>query len=252
MKTTNLIALGVLVIIVVGAFFFFRESDLPDSYPDAAGEPFTGVEGDPTDIAIDFYRDWQRATIATNTTPYETSLIDEAPLSVALRERLIASEGGTDPVICQSVVPGSVRSKSIYLNDTGAQLMILAQQQGNAGQTIVTLEGQDGQWRISDISCGAGEAAPNQGEFNFDRTGFLLRESVPDPLDSSTWHLVFEQNGVLGHTAPLFFDGESVCTGTEGADAACDPNELREALEVRVQGNMAETGVKVERLEVME
>ena len=114
----------------------------------------------------------------------------------------------------------------------------------------MNLISRDGLWEIADINCTSGEEAPDQGEFTFDREGFLLKQSVPPPLDPQFWYLVFEQEGTPGHTAPLLLGDESTCVNDD-REGSCSDDMLGEALRAHVQGNLTEAGVDVARIEIL-
>src|SRR5690606_13259273 len=120
----------------------------------------------------------------------------------ALRDRLAGFEGQLavgqeDPVLCMTELPEGLRTTRVYEQGEAAQFMITSTTKGQLGQAIVSMVAKNGLWQITDISCGNGETGP-QGEFSFDRSGFLLKQ-VPAPLNSENWHLVYEEEGVLGH-----------------------------------------------------
>jgi hypothetical protein len=77
-------------------------------------------------------------------------------------------------------------------------------------------------------------------------------KQVPAPLDSNYWHLVFEEAGVLGHAVPLYISDTTICAQKDGTEAACDDNLLKETMPARVKGEMSESGVNVERIELVE
>jgi hypothetical protein len=114
---------------------------------------------------------------------------------------------------------------------------------------VVTLGGDTGEWLITDIRCAQGESGPER-EFSFDREGHLLK-SVPPPLNPDYWHLVFEENGINGHTAPLFFDESSTCVALDGTEATCNTDNFVDATKALVQGEMTESGVEVKRVTLL-
>jgi hypothetical protein len=246
------IALG--LVVIVGSLVSLFSSPSTETMDNGFVE-FKGVKGDPLDITLDFFDAWLMARQSTSTDPYQENLISREGVSVALGEKLLAAEtafreSGFDPVLCQNALPEKFRARVVYEDTTSAQMLIMPKEKEGGVQSVVSLIAQGELWEISDISCGSGEQAPEMGEFSFDRTGFLLRQSVQPPLDPELWHLVFEQDGVLGYTAPLFFGAGSVCV-INGDEESCDTANLAEVMQVAVQGQMTEAGVEVARVELV-
>lgn len=219
-------------------------------------EPWKGVEGQPIEITLDFYDAWLEARKVGPDEPFAKGLLEYEQVGTALRDRLAESqgklgeEGAVDPVLCQAAVPEGLRAVRVYEKEDAAQVLIMSADRTDSGQAVVTLASKNGLWQMTDISCGHAESAP-AGEFSFDKSGFLLKQ-VPAPLDSKYWHLVFQEEGVLGHAVPLYIDQDSVCVQTDGSTTACDDNFLKETLPVRVKGSLSETGVSVKRIEMVE
>lgn len=218
-------------------------------------EQWTGVEGEPINVTLDFYEAWLAARTAGDNEPFTQNLLAYEQVGPELREKLSAFEGklavGTeDPVLCQTAIPEGLRTLPVYKQDEAAQVLIMSTTEGQAGQAVITLAAKNGLWRITDITCGNAETAPDR-EFSFDKSGFLLKQ-VPAPLDSNYWHLVFQEAGVLGHAVPLFIDAESVCVQKDGATVTCDDNVLKETEPARVYGEMTEAGVQVKRIEMVD
>ena len=207
---------------------------------------------EPVDIVLDFYRPWFEALQSPDTDPYEAGLASAALLGSELRERLKDAKGQSevDPVLCQSSVPSKILTRVVYENENGAQILVTAPQKESTEQALVTLTRLNDGWYISDISCSPGEFAPDR-EFSFEREGHLLK-SVPEPLNSDYWHLVYEENGQPGHVAPLFFDSQSMCTTPDGNTSVCNPDNFIEPSKAFVQGQLTETGVEVSRVELRE
>ncbi len=214
-----------------------------------------GVEGDSRGIVLDFYEVWMEARRSTTTDPYAAKLVPTAAFSKDLNQKIADAENDfrtneKDPILCQYEVPEKLRVKVIFENEKAAQLLITPKENTLATQVVVDLDKRaEGFWLIKDISCGSGEQAPDVGEFSFDREGFLMKDSLPAPLDSQYWHLVFEQNGVMGHTAPLFLSGESNCILKDGEEKVCTDEVLFETMRVTVKGSLTEAGVDVKRIE---
>ncbi len=214
-----------------------------------------GVAGEPLDVALDFYDLWLAARNSTTTNPYSENLTKAPGVSQALEKKLneaktIFDENGFDPVLCQNGIPTAFRVKTVFEQGEEAQMLIMPKEKEGGIQALVSLKSFEGLWEISDISCGSSELPPEQGEFNFDQEGFLLKQSVKPPLDSQYWHLIFTQAGVLGYTTPLFLSTDSVCISADGKEEVCSDNLLSETMKVRAQGDMTESGLMVKRLEL--
>jgi hypothetical protein len=248
-KIVPILAVAGVLLLVGIIWFFMRSSD------GLLGERWHGVEGEPVDVALGFYEGWLEARRVGDNEPFTRGILSYEQVGDDLRERLSAFDGKLtsdqeDPVLCQVQLPEGLRTVPVYKQDEAAQFLVRSTTKGQTGQSIVTLVAKDGLWQITDITCGNGEMGP-QGEFSFDKTGFLLKQ-VPAPLDSNYWHLVFEEAGVLGHAVPLFIDGGTVCVNKDGTEAACDDNLLKETIPARVKGEMSESGVAVKRIELVE
>jgi len=246
------LALGGIILIAL-LVWLFRSSNPSVLTP--AIEPFSGIVGEPIDIALDFFDAWSNAQ-STSTDPFTLKLYDLPEVSPALSAKLILAEAayresGFDPVFCQQETFSSLRAKPVFQNEAEAQFLISPKQNEAGTQILVTLKTNGTLWNIADISCGGGEVGPVAGEYNFDHTGFLLKESILPPLDPADWHLVFSQDDVLGFTSPLFFSSTSNCTLEENAEAICAPDSLLETMSVRVRGNVTEAGVLVSKLDAV-
>jgi hypothetical protein len=212
---------------------------------------------DPIDITLGFYESWLSALRSTTTDPYQSGLANNPILSQPLRERISNRDNRTglesnmlDAVLCQTTIPDNLTGKVLYTFTDKAQVLVVSKEQKEAGQAIVTLRGKDGGWYIDEILCSRGEFDVTR-EFSFEQDGYLLKQ-VPPPLDPQYWHIVFEQNGEPGHTAPLFFDGASTCTKPGSEATACQPDQLIEGSKVHLQGEMTETGVQVKHVQFIE
>lgn len=218
-------------------------------------KPWTGVAGDPINVTLDFYEAWLEAKTVGPNEPFARGLLEYQQVGPELRDKLSAFDGqleasSTDPVLCQSSVPEGLRTLPVFQLEESAQIMVRSTTEGHVGQAIIDLEARDGLWRITDINCGNAEQGP-QGEFSFDKGGFLLKQ-VPAPLNPEYWHLVFQEAGVLGHAVPLFIDAETVCVNKDGDEVACDDNVLKETAPAHVKGQMGEAGVDVARIEMVD
>lgn len=250
----NFILTGLIGLVVVVGLLFWLLGDRSSGGEEKKDE-VRGVPGVALDVALDFYQAWLDSRLATSSDPYALGLPKTQALSIALGEKLALAEqafkdSGFDPVLCQVDVPSAVRSKTIFENEKDVQIMVLPKGNKAGTQSVVSLTFHDGLWEILDISCSAGEQAPEQGEFSFEQEGFLLKQSIKPPLDNKYWHLVFEQDGVLGHTVPLFIDN-AVCLTKGDSDESCNDGALGEVMKVVVKGSMTEAGVDVKRIELM-
>ena len=247
MKKIHII-LGVLV--VIGIIVWAIKSDWGgSSYGPGASSVIDA--GDPLDAALAFYQTY--LDIEQNVaTEYEGDILKDPILADDVRAAIETHSGDVDQVLCQSETPEKIRAKVLFRHESDAQVQVLGRGEGEKSpeQAVVTLAVEGGAWRITKIECLYGEMAPER-EFSFENDGYLLK-SVPAPLDSRYWHIVFEQNGQLGYTAPLFFSTASMCTDVSGNTAMCDENTFVDATKVRLQGQMTEAGVEVKNVTMLE
>jgi len=252
MKKQHIIFWVIAAVVVIGGLIWFGNNGSDDSGTD--GDKVKEMTlGDPTDIVSDFYKEWLEAVKDEARDPYDSDLVKAAVLGQAVKDRmndkLDTSYGiELDSVLCQEFVPERIGVKAVFVGDTKAEVMVLARggETKSPNRAIVTLDAEDGEWKITKISCASGESAPER-EFTFERDGYLLK-SVPAPLNSDNWHLVFEENGEEGHTVPLFFDFESTCIASDGGESVCAVNALVEPTKAFVQGQMTEAGLSVKRI----
>jgi hypothetical protein len=245
-----------IVLAVVVIFWLINLASKSSNNTTPGANEFRGISGDPIDITHDFYLSWLTRKEATEVSSTTKNPLDSAALSSDMQKRLasfdFSSGNGTpDPVLCQSTLPPGFRTKKIFSNENAAQVLVLSSDKQAGTQATVTLASHDGLWEITNITCGSGEQAPDTGEFSFDTDGFLLKDSLPDTFDKSHWYLVFEQNGVKGHTAPLILGSESTCTDESGNEGSCNTGTFSEAVPVHVQGQMTESGVDVVHIQFM-
>lgn len=246
-KIIAIAGLALLLIVFLG-FNLFKAD------PEATTDPVSAIPTeDPLDVTIDFYNEWLSASQSTTTNPKDAGLRDLAVLSTEVRKYLADAEttplkNGLEPVLCQPTVPARIGAKEIYKQDLSAQIQVLARggETKSPYQALVDLKAVEGKWQISQISCTQGETAPER-EFSFEKEGYLLK-SVQPPLDPQYWHLVFEENGTMGHTVPLFFDQTTVCIATNKTESICDPSTFTEPALVLVQAEMLESGAVVKKL----
>ncbi len=250
MKNRQTIVL-VLVVVIVGvllAWLFFNNSL---GGFDVANTQDEQEKTDPLDVVVRLYSPWLSALQATSTEPDFGLLLSTAPVTPELRVRLQQQvdqpTSDVDPVICQPMVPERLGAKVVYITDEKAELMVITRGNKVPELALYTLDWQDTDWIISDITCSRGELAPEQ-EYSFEREGNLLKDSLQPPLDSSKWHLIYTRDEVAGYAIPLEFTESSLCISD--VEAVCDLSILSEAAAVKVQGAMQESGVLVERLEL--
>jgi hypothetical protein len=209
---------------------------------------------EPVDIAMDFYNPWLEAVKSTSTDPYTLGLAEGKILSEKLRARLVSTKGQAeteiDPVLCQTTTPARVTGRVVSAQENEVRVLVMAKEKELTGQSVFTLKRQGDGWFIDDILCSPGEFDIPR-EFSFEKEGFLLK-SVPPPLDSKLWHIVFEENGELGHAVPLFFGAESKCVSADGNESVCNPDQFAEATGARIYGQMTESGADVTRLEFVQ
>ena len=175
-------------------------------------------------------------------------------LSVELQSRLAQFDRSLtntelDPVVCQTTPGENLRIRTIYELENEVQQLVLTKDSLEGRQAVVTLNRAGELWQITSIDCSFGEQAPDTGEFSFDNTGQLLKNSLPDNFDKQYWYIVYSQNDLKGLTAPLILGSESTCVDLSGVETSCSQESFFEAMPVKVQGQMSELGVEVHRVE---
>lgn len=242
----KIIVLVLVVFIIIGFVWVFFKGNVLNQQEVSMS--------DPVDVVLDFYDPWLDARKSETTDPYKEGLDKSPILSKELRSRISKAKGQSDtevdPVLCQVTVPTVISGRPLYESEDKVEILILARDKGLDGQAVVVLNKLNGGWYINDIKCSPGEFAPPR-EFSFEREGYLLK-SVPAPLNSKYWHLVFEENDELGHVAPLFFGEESICILSNGDESVCNPDQFLETSKATVYGEMSESGVSVKKLRFME
>ncbi|MDP3880893.1 MAG: hypothetical protein Q8Q32_01780 [bacterium] len=243
-----LIAVLVILVVIVAVWLLVGSGgEMGDKNQEVA-------QGEPLEIALDFYETWLGAARSTSTDPYKEGLAEDPILSPELRSSLVASEDEVerevDPVLCLPILPDQIATILVYELEDKAEVLIMSRKPSRDEQAIFRLTALKGGWYINEIKCSAGEVPPDR-EFTFETEGFLLK-SVPPPFNSKNWHLIFEVDGVAGNVAPLIFDSSSMCTYLDGKKAVCDTTKFEEASKALVRGQMTETGVEVQQLEVLE
>lgn len=248
-KKIIIVALVVLAIAIV----FFINRVAINKEIDPKDEVSSIPTENPIDVTNAFYSDWLKARQSTTTDPITAGLAELPVLSSEVRAYILEAENtrlpnGQEVVLCQLETPDRIGTKILFQEELTAQVMVLARggEAKSPFQAQVDLKAVGGKWQISKIHCSQGEVAPIS-EFSFDKEGYLLK-SVPPPLDSNYWHLVYEENGKLGHTTPLDFDQSSICLAADGIESICDPATFIEPTLVQVQAEMLETGAVVKKL----
>jgi len=240
----------VLVVVTIGVLAWLFFSNGLGGF-DATNIQDEQTKTDPLDVATRLYSPWLSALQATSTEPDFGLLLTTAPVTPELRSRLQQQidqpTSDVDPVICQPMVPERLGAKVVYITDDKAELMVVTRGTKVPEQALYTLDWQDSDWIISDITCSRGELGPEQ-EYSFEREGNLLKDSLQPPLDSSKWHLIYTRDDVAGYAIPLEFNESSICVSD--VETVCDPSILSEAAAAKIQGAMQESGVLVERLEL--
>lgn len=238
-----------LIALAVILFQIFSGTSQEEEGPNAQ----RGVEGDPVDITHDFYSLWSAMKESGGTSTTTKNPLDSMALSLEMQEQLrdfdFSSADSPDPVLCQGSVPTKFRTKVIFETEEKVEILVLSSNENENGQAAVTLEKFSDRWAITNITCSTGEQAPQTGEFSFDNSGFLLKDSLPEGFNKEHWYVVYEQDGLAGHTAPLIIGAESVCVDAQNNEASCSSEAFTEATPVHVQGTMTEAGVDVRRIE---
>lgn len=240
--TKTIVGIIVLIAVAVFAWIFIKGSSTQQV-----------SKLDTTDTVVGFYTEWLASVKDSSVSPDRAKLAKSPILSKALREKLSSALKQTDsldPVLCQTTVPESFATRSVYQKDTEAQILVTSRDKSVSEQTIVTLNKTDEGWYINNIECSPGEFAPEK-EFTFENEGFLLKDSIPAPYNKKNWHIVFEEDGVKGNVVPLIFDKDSQCTDLDGNKAVCKPDQLAEATKVLVRGQMTEYGANVKQLQLV-
>jgi hypothetical protein len=204
---------------------------------------------EPIDVVMDFFGLWHKAVLSEDTDPYTEGLAENPILSKELRARLEEARdtAETDVVLCQTVTPSKLASKTVYEYDDAVQILVISKEPRQPGQSVVTLARLNDGWYIQDIAC-AQETGESAGEYTFEASGVLLKENVPSPYDTSMWHLGYVEEGVLAKVIPIILTAESVCVGTQGVETTCTTELFDETVKVTLQGDMVEAGVLVKRL----
>ena len=254
-----IVGAGIILLLIVVAVIVIKRHPISQIGTNTPGNntEHRGVAGDPTDVTYDFYSSWLSRRKVTDVNQDTKNPLDSMALSPAMQQKLSgfnfsSDESVMDPVLCQTTLPKGFRTQTVFNKDSAAQILVLPSDKSLGGQAIVSFEEHDGLWEITDITCNAGEQAPDIGEFSFDQEGFLLKDSLPSTFDKSNWYLIFEQDGTKGHTAPLILDGNSMCATGSESELVCNTATFKEAMHAHVQGQMSEAGVEVKHIEILQ
>lgn len=248
MNTKNkVILVAVAIVVIVIIFFIVRNNSNIGS--NQAGGP----QEEPIDVVLDFYSEWLEMSASTSTNPFESEFYASANISDEVRNRINLARtdaANFDPITCQTdIIPENVRARVYPTSLTEADILVESRvgKETLPMMSFVTMTIVDNAWQITNIDCTEGDIAP-EVEFNYDREGLLLK-SVPPPYEAGQWHLVFEQDGQMGHVTPLFFSATTTCVSAEGVESVCNPDTFTETSRVVVKGGMTEIGAEVERVE---
>lgn len=240
----KVILAGILVAVVV-IFFVVRNNETNKQ------DGITMPEEEAIDFVLDFYDRWLIMSTSTDRFGSETlntSIFSEDVLSKIETDR--AEFEDLDPITCQSnVMVEQFAARPFPVSEIETKILIESRSGDTTLPTMafVTATVVDGVWKVTNIECTAGDVAPDV-EFNYDREGLLLK-SVPPPFTAGQWHLVFEQDGQMGHVTPLFFSATTTCISVEGVESICNPDTFTETARVIVKGSMTEVGAEVQRVE---
>lgn len=239
----GLYALFLFVLIFVCAAFWYQAfrqatTDNKDKHID-----------EPLDVVLDYYNEWLGITKTTGRPQADAEVINRPILAATLQEKLrtsLRNNDPKDPLLCQNEVPDTVAAKVVHELPTETVIMVYSRFASSTptGYALVTLTMEDRTWRMHDVVCTSGDV-DTEREFTFEASGQLIKDSAPEPLDKSMWHLVFTENGMAGHTTPLRFGTTSSCTTLDGATSVCSLDMFKEADYVAIKGQMTESGVDV-------
>ncbi len=252
-KQKNKIIAGaiVLVLLAVATAVFMKKDQI---FPDSSDSRASARLADPKLVTLDFYNQWLDDLKSTTTTPYDSGLINSQVLSKEVRAQIERArtnkeKDDVDPVLCLPRIPNKIISKEISTKENKAVVLITPRDRRitTDHQAIVSLTKVNDAWLITKIDCTIGEMAIEK-EFDFEKSGSLVKQSIEAPYSKENWHLVYEQETQPGYVMPLTFTAESVCINTDKTEGACDLSKLTEATVVFVQATMTETGAVVKRM----
>lgn len=250
MNKRKLTITAIVAIILIALVFVLFKSGITTFTKEAKVKPAP----DPLDVTLDFYDSWLDMARGTSTNPYDSELMSSNVMSQSVKQQLLEKKSSNpelDPFYCQANIPSRIGGKLLYELEDKAEVIILDRTPSSTAafsQAIVSLAKSDNAWQITNIACSSGETAP-QSEFSFEKEGYLIK-SMPAPYKSGEWHLVFEDNGVMGYVAPLFFNSSSTCITSDGSINTCDTTAFTEGMAAKVNGEMLEEGAVVVKLEL--
>jgi hypothetical protein len=210
----------------------------------------------PMRVTMEFYNQWLEERKGTTTTPYESGLLQSPSITDEVRSQIERAHknrkrGDVDPVLCLLKLPNKLDGEEISTTDTKAVVTVKPRDKGitTEQQAVVTLTAVGDQWLITKIDCMVGEMMIEK-EYNFEKSGVLLKDSIEPPYNKENWHLVYEQETVPGFVVPLTFDAGSICIQPDKSESPCNATTLAETTKVFVQATMTETGAVVKRMTI--
>ncbi len=237
-------------LLIVGASFAFK-SQLFSNLTGTA-EPIKRET--PMRVTMEFYNQWLEERKSTTTTPYESGLLQSTALTDEVRSQIERAHknrkrGDVDPVLCLSKIPNKIDGDEISTTDNKAVVTVKPRDKSitTEQQAVVSLTLVGDQWLITKLDCMVGEMMVEK-EYDFEKSGVLLKDSIEPPYSKENWHLIYEQETVAGFVVPLTFDGGSVCVQSDKTEAPCDTSKLTETTNVFIQATMTETGAVVKRM----
>jgi hypothetical protein len=158
------------------------------------------------------------------------------------------SKADIDAVLCQPIIPEDTAARIVYDDEERTEIVITSKIEGIYNQAVYNVfKTEQGQY-IDSIRCTEGEVAPDR-EFTFENEGFLAK-NVPAPYTSGRWHIAYVENKEL-ILAPINTNDSSVCIQSNGDEGACNLTDDLEAKQVKVYGDLSETGVEVKKIEFL-
>ncbi|MEK7462076.1 MAG: hypothetical protein AAB618_00675 [Patescibacteria group bacterium] len=250
MKYKNKIIVGLIILVIAVAALYFKEQLIPNSWMNKESiKPAT-----PRTVTMKFFNQWLEERKSTTTTPYESGLLQSTVLTDEVRlqiERAHANRvrGDVDPVLCLPKIPNRIDGEDISISDNKAVVLVKPRDKSitTEHQAVVSLTLVGDQWLITKLDCMVGEMMAEK-EFDFEKSGVLLKNSIEAPYSKENWHLVYEQETEAGYVVPLTFNTESICVSTDSKESVCDTNTLTETTKVFIQAGMTETGAVVKRM----
>jgi hypothetical protein len=250
MKHKKIVITGLSILIVVMAVYVFKDQIFSHNQ----NSDKSTKQETPRIVALDFYNGWLADLKSASTTPYNSGILNSEALSAEVRAQIERAhensyKDAVDPVLCLPRIPNRIVAKDIHSTDSKAIIVISPRDKRieTEHQAIVGLAIVDGKWLITKIDCAIGEMVLPK-EFDFEKSGLLLKQSIQPPYNNQNWHLVYEQETEAGFVIPLTFTADSVCVHTDKSEHSCDTNSLTETTKVFIQADMTETGAIVKKL----